>query len=125
MSLRSAKYGYLFVDHRASPGLPEDVARAVGYDPAWCREGKIYEASTVGCVHCGVHVVMNPFRTRDRGQCEKCNYDYVCDICAVAMRDPDYVHRSIRDLQDIVDTGRWALSGSMSNPVLVPNTPGE
>ncbi len=112
--------GYLFVDHRASPGLPEDVALAVGYDPKLTKEGKFFEAATLGCPHCGVHVVMNPLRTRERAQCPKCNFAYVCDWCAEAMRDPDYVHRTIEEIVNILNTGNWVLSGTMSKPVLTP-----
>jgi hypothetical protein len=125
MLTRKSHEGYLFVDHRASPGLPEDVARLAGYDPAQCKEGKMYETATIGCVHCGVHVVKNPFRTRERGQCPKCNYAYVCDLCAALMHDPNYVHRTIQEITEKLDTGRWALSGTMSNPCLTPITKGE
>ncbi len=112
--------GYLWVDHRASPGLPEDVSRAMGYDPRFTREGKIFEAATLGCVHCGVHVVMNPLRTRERGQCSKCSWAYVCDACAVAMREPDYVHHTMAEIIQLLTSGRWALSGTMSRPVITP-----
>ena len=27
-------FGYLFVDHRNSPGIPEDMARKMGYEPS-------------------------------------------------------------------------------------------
>jgi hypothetical protein len=117
--------GYLHVDHRASPGLPEAAARRAGYDPAFCGEGKVYEAATLGCVHCGAHVVKNPFRTRERGQCSKCGYRYVCDGCAAAMKDPFYVHRSIDEISDKLNSGRWALSGLMSNPNLTPRLTGD
>jgi hypothetical protein len=123
MITRASRFGYLFVDHRASPGLPEEVARAVGYDPALCREGKFYEADTIGCPHCGVCVIKNPFRTRARGECPKCNNAYICDSCAVAMKDPDYVHHTVDEIVDKLATGRWALSGTMSAPVLAPLIP--
>lgn len=84
--------GYLMVDHRASPGLPEDVARAAGYDPKLCREGKVYEADTMTCSHCKCSVVKNPFRTRERHFCAKCSGHYVCDICAYKATLPDYTH---------------------------------
>ena len=44
--------GYLMVDHRASPGIPEDVARQIGMDPAQVKEGKLLEAATLTCSHC-------------------------------------------------------------------------
>src|SRR5215813_11404784 len=120
------EHGYLFIDHRASPGLPEDIARQCGYDPKLCEGGKIYESSTMRCSHCGTHVVKNPFRTRERGYCAQCDdikngkTGYVCDFCAIAMRDPDYVHHPIEERIDLALTGKWALSGSMSRPVITP-----
>jgi len=84
--------GEIVVDHRASPGLPEDIAIAAGYDPRLCREGKLYEAATLSCSHCRCVVVRNPFRTRDRHYCNKCNGHYICDLCAFKASLPDYVH---------------------------------
>ncbi len=84
--------GYLMVDHRASPGLPEDIARQAGYDPKWCREGKVYEADTMTCSHCKCSVVKNPFRVRERIFCVKCSGHYICDMCAFKASMPDYIH---------------------------------
>lgn len=84
--------GYLMVDHRASPGLPEDVARAVGYDPKLCVEGKIFEADTLTCSHCKGVVVKNPLRTRERHSCLKCGNHFICDGCAFRATLPDYSH---------------------------------
>lgn len=91
--------GYLMVDHRASPGLPEDVARAVGYDPKLCGEGKVYEADSLYCVNCYSHVIKNPLRTRERGSYKG---QYVCDGCAYLLSQPDYVHVPIAKLIDDV-----------------------
>jgi hypothetical protein len=87
--------GYLMVDHRASPGLPEDVARWAGYDPALCREGKLFEADTLRCAHCGSVVIKNPARTRERHNCQKCSGRFICDGCAFLASQPDYVHAPI------------------------------
>jgi hypothetical protein len=84
--------GYLMVDHRASPGLPEDVARKVGYDPRFCQEGKLFEASTMTCSHCKCAVVKNPLRTRERHSCMKCGGHYICDGCAFNATLSDYTH---------------------------------
>lgn len=84
--------GYLLVDHQASPGLPEDVARLSGYDPKFCGEGKRFEADTLTCSHCKCAVVKNPLRQRERVHCFKCNH-YVCDLCAFkAYHNPDFDH---------------------------------
>jgi hypothetical protein len=84
--------GEIVIDHRASPGLPEDIARQAGYDPLLCREGKMYEQATLTCSHCRNVVVKNPFRTRDRHYCQKCSGHYICDICAFRATLPDYTH---------------------------------
>ena len=94
--------GYLLVDHQASPGLPEDVARASGYDPRYCGEGKIFEADTLTCSHCKGTWVKNLLRTRERAKCHKCGYKYVCDGCAVAMNDPNYSHLPYERMADLV-----------------------
>lgn len=94
--------GYLKVDHSASPGLPADVARRAGYDPALAGEGKVYETATMSCRHCRVSVVKNPLRTRERARCAKCNWGYVCDPCAAAMASPDYDHTPFEALIDRV-----------------------
>jgi hypothetical protein len=93
--------GYLLVDHRNSPGLPEDVARASGYDPALCKEGKKFEADTFTCSHCKGVLHKNPLRTRPRAECPKCNFHYICDGCAAAMHAPDYVHMPFEKFVDL------------------------
>lgn len=70
--------GYLFVDHRESPGLPEEMAIAAGR-PVSSAKG-IFEAPTYTCNHCQAVVVINPNRTRDREWCSKCDH-HICDAC--------------------------------------------
>jgi hypothetical protein len=111
--------GEVFVDHRNSPGVPEEMAIQAGYDPKLMRGGQCFTAPTLGCVHCGAHVMLSPTRRRDRCHCPKCDA-YVCDICGAAMREPDYVHMTIVQICDIMHTGKFELSGSMSRPVLKP-----
>lgn len=103
--------GYLFIDHSASPGLPEDVALAAGYDPKLCREGKRYEADTMACGHCPNVVIKNPFRTRERHYCAKCGGHYICDPCAFKMTLPDYIHVPNKKLYDDVKDGK-IINGS-------------
>jgi hypothetical protein len=92
--------GYLTVDHRASPGLPEDVARAAGYDPKLCGEGKFFEADTMSCRHCRCTVVKNPLRTRARHSCFKCGVKFICDPCAYVATLPDYDHTPFEKVID-------------------------
>lgn len=104
--------GYLMVDHRASPGLSEDVARQVGYDPKLVGEGKVYEADTLSCAHCRGSVVKNPFRTRAREHCSKCDA-YICDGCGYLAAQPDYVHTPFAKI--IEDHINQAVLGSPSD----------
>ena len=99
--------GYLMVDHRASPGLPEDIARWAGYDPKQTGEGKVYEVDTLKCFNCHGHVVPNPFRTRERHSYKG---HYVCDHCAYLLSRPDYVHTPLSKIFDNLKT--QAMLGS-------------
>lgn len=110
--------GYLMVDHRASPGLPEDIARQVGYDPRLSGEGKVYEADTMTCSHCRGTVVKNIFRTRERHHCTKCDH-YICDGCAFRASLPDYVHTPFSKV--IEQTIRQELLGTPPG-LLVPTS---
>lgn len=115
----SFREGYLMVDHRASPGLPEDVARKVGYDPRFCQEGKLFEAASLTCSHCKGVVVKNPLRTRERHNCMKCGGHYICDGCAFEATVSDYVHTPFDKVID--DTLRQAALGSP--PELLMSSP--
>lgn len=92
--------GYLMIDHRASPGLPEDIARRTGLDPRYTGEGKLLEGATLTCSHCKTTVFKNPLRTRERAYCSKCDH-YICDLCAEEIRLPDYSHFPFDKLVDV------------------------
>jgi hypothetical protein len=72
------KEGYLYIDHRASPGFTEAQALSMGLDPKQVGEGKLMEAGTATCSHCNAIVILNPQRVRERGHCQKCDA-YICD----------------------------------------------
>lgn len=91
LNARPRREGYLMIDHRASPGLPDDIARAIGMDPRYAGGGKLYETKTLTCEHCKGVVLKNPLRTRERGHCAKCSH-YVCDGCFAEMQAALYVH---------------------------------
>lgn len=103
--------GELMVDNRASgdpiPGLPGST-------------GSFAEVRTVSCRHCGGVWVENPWRLRPREYCRTCN-QYMCDGCAARSKQPDYVHRTIDDLTEMVQSGRWTIAGgSVCDPLIVP-----
>lgn len=95
------KDGYLEIDHSASPGLPEEVALAAGFDPKLCRAGKRLEAATMHCTHCGVSILKRPERVRAREYCKLCDH-YICDVCGIARCQPGYVHLPYKKFQDLI-----------------------
>lgn len=95
--------GYLMIDHRASPGLPEEIARWAGYDPKLTGEGKVYEVDTLSCSHCTARVVPNVMRTRPRAKCFECDNregHYICDPCDFQRAQPGYVHTPYKEVID-------------------------
>lgn len=101
MNSQRSREGYLMIDHRASPGLDEGLARYVGLDPTLAGEGKLLEAATLTCSHCKAVVVKNPLRVRERAQCAKCGWHYVCDFCFTEMQAADYSHLPFEGLVDL------------------------
>ena len=76
-TLRSHE-GYLLIDHRNSPGVPDSLAVPLGLPPgAGCG---VFEAPTYTCKHCQRVVVMNPDRKRARAYCRGCDH-LICDPC--------------------------------------------
>ncbi len=98
---QTSKEGRIIVDHRASPGLPADIARQLGRPPELSGEGKIYEQGTLTCSHCKNTVAKNPYRLRPRENCPKCGNHYICDFCYKLMQHPDYVHTPFEKHVDI------------------------
>lgn len=102
--------GYLVIDHRFSPGVPEDLARQTGFDPALLREGKLLEADTIQCKHCLGIVVKHRMRVRPRGYCVQCD-GHLCDPCEGKRSATGYQHYAGEALSDaILETA--VLSGS-------------
>lgn len=103
MSVLSTKSyeGYLYIDHRASPGIPPDIALQMGLDPINCQEGKILESKTLTCAHCKSVVVPNINRTREREKCLKCSGRYLCDGCHFLTTLPDYEHTPFAKKVDV------------------------
>ena len=92
MSKQNRDGGYLMINHQFSPGIPEDIAQKIGMPPELVAEGKMLEAATLTCAHCKTAVMKNPLRVRERENCPKCGFHYICDFCAAEMRKPDYSH---------------------------------
>lgn len=111
--------GHLIVDHRASPGIPEDLARRWGYDPKTVAEGKVYEADTMNCAHCNAPKRLTPGRPEELEFCILCNGDYICDPCAAEKLKPDYKHLPFRKIVDLVGAGEATAVRLGVRPLLV------
>jgi hypothetical protein len=78
-SLRSTE-GYLWMTHKYSPGVPDELMVKGGYPAGAAHPDTIFESATFTCADCERVVIMNPDRSRARGYCPKCNH-YLCDDC--------------------------------------------
>ena len=110
---------YLMIDHRASPGIPETTARAMGLDPKLVGEGKLLEADLMHCAHCNQPMMKNPLRTRERYSCMGCSGDYICDACNYERLQPGYVHLPFRKIRELVGAGEAVAVRLGSQPVLI------
>jgi len=70
--------GYLLIDNRVNPGVPDEIMVSQGL-PVGSGRG-IFEEAVYTCGHCQAQVVKNRQRTRPRGFCKKCNH-VLCDPC--------------------------------------------
>jgi len=121
----SKQDGAVIVDHSASPGISEkDIDERGWRGMIPVPEGRKQEIPTLVCWHCASTVVLNPFRKRERAYCPSCDR-YICDTCKAATTQPNYVHRSWRELVDLVQTGRFTVSGPPSSPILTPTSASE
>lgn len=98
--------GEIWVSHKASPGLTEEQARVFGYEPADCKEGKVFEAAILTCSHCDQRLIRNPFRERERATCLHCSNHYICDVCDWKRRQPGYVHRPFQAVKESILEGK-------------------
>jgi hypothetical protein len=111
--------GYLLIDHRASPGLPDHIAAASGFDPMSTRGGRMFEAATLTCKHCKTTVIKNPYRARERHTCARCSHGFICDECALEARMPDYDHTPFEAKIDRAFSDRARRAGN-ARILLIP-----
>ena len=78
MKSKRSYEGELFIDHRYSPGISEELVRKTNL-PSGAGQG-VFEAPTFTCSHCQTVVVLNPLRNRERAWCRYCDH-YICDDC--------------------------------------------
>jgi hypothetical protein len=123
---KASPEGELFVDHRASPGIPPELARRMGYeDPHLVSEGKLLEAAILTCRHCRQPSIKNPLRTRERYFCMECGGAYICDPCNLERLQPNYTHMPFEKIVDLVATGKVTVECLGVRPLLIPTKPTE
>jgi hypothetical protein len=95
ISLRSHE-GEVLIDHRNSPGVPDQIMLATGY-PVGAGHGK-FESATFTCPYCETVVVMNPDRSRPRNYDRKTNH-LICDGCE-ALRVSGVEMKTMKQIAD-------------------------
>lgn len=114
---------YLMIDHRASPGMPEDVLRKAGIDMPIVGEGQFGEFKVLHCVHCQHEPIVNPNRKRERASCHKCGGAYICDACEWQSRQPGYIHTPFVKLaDDLRENAARETTGNLYLPFLTKGT---
>jgi hypothetical protein len=77
--MATRREGWLLIDHRDSPGVPDEMIQAARAAGKFVPTGRgLMESATVTCCHCGAIVILNPNRKRPRGYCARCDA-YHCD----------------------------------------------
>ena len=103
MSKTSA--GYMLIDHRNSPGMPQEYCERFGLPVG---KGSMVEMDVLQCGHCTQPLLRNPWRTRERAWCMFCD-SYLCDSCDGIRREPDYQHITWRVVIQLVRSGEAQL----------------
>lgn len=112
--------GYLMIDHRFSPGIPEQTALAMGLDPKLVGAGKVMEGATHTCTHCRGTVLRNPKRVRERYTCQQCGGGFICDGCKAETLAANYTHLNyderVNKTRELADKGIDITGSSLIIP---------
>jgi hypothetical protein len=102
MKSKRSNEGYLLLDNRNGPGIPDEMMVRQGLPPGSGRG--VFEAPTYTCSHCNAVVILNPNRQRERAYCRGCDH-YICDACgierALRMRCKTWAQRVDEELERI------------------------
>lgn len=85
MKTKRSREAYVMIDHRNSPGISQEYARAHNIAGPAVGAGQMFESAIAVCSHCGADVILNPNRTREREWCMACD-GYICDGCGAAKK---------------------------------------
>jgi hypothetical protein len=99
-SLRSHE-GEIEINHRYSPGVPEEILIALGIPKEAGKKDSVFRCATFTCADCQTIVYVNPKRNRPRGYCPKCDH-YLCDECEAIRFQSGGVCRNFKNMMDQV-----------------------
>lgn len=103
--------GWLYIDNRNSPGVPDETMVPLGL-PLQSGRG-LFETATYTCSHCHGIVILEPQRTRERGYCAGCD-SRICDACNIIRAQTmacASMERTIEQTQE---------SAEKQSPILLP-----
>lgn len=110
--------GYFLMDHRNSPGVPDEIVVAQGLDP--CAGKRVFESATFTCSHCEAVIVKNPNRSRERAWCKKCDH-YICDGCGAELHKTGICYPFKAMVEDLRNA--HAQTGQLPSPSEVFQSP--
>lgn len=116
-SLRSHE-GYLLIDHRGSPGVPDELMVPQGYIPG-AGHGK-FESATFTCPYCEFVVVLNPDRSRPRNFDKKTQH-LICDGCEHKIKVLGLDLKPMKQIADELrnEAAKTPQSEVFQSPVLI------
>lgn len=120
MNSKRSNEGYLLIDHRDSPGVPDEIMVAQGL-PAGSGK-KVFECATYTCNHCERVVVAyrESGSGNEPGYCPKCDH-YVCKTCEaarVASGGACYPFKAmIQDMLEFIDGGKPPVKQALDSEV--------
>jgi hypothetical protein len=121
MNSQRSLEGYFALDHRASPGLTEELCLSQGLQKSAGKAGTIWESGTFTCSQCEKQVILNPDRSRPRYFCNRCSH-FHCDECAAetVLGEPCYPFKArVQDYLELVDKGT-PVSEAFNSTLILP-----
>jgi len=113
MRSQRSREGELLIDHRASPGVSDELMRSIGM-PAGSGKG-LFEAPTYTCSHCSSVVVINPDRKRERAYCAKCD-SRICDDCGAILAQT----RECKTFKQLMDEVQEKAAKQQVGSIIIP-----
>lgn len=119
MKTKRTLEGWLMMDHRASPGVPDQMLGAKDPNiPIGAGRG-LFEAPVLACSHCQKQLIVRPDRQRERAYCRKCDH-YICDECAVVLT----VEGECRPFAKVLDDAQERAGKGLTVPIFDRNPHG-